>query len=199
MVWEARQLPPHLLTEMWDFTQDALLVGQYRHFRAINFGQWGHNGSRGGGEQVKASVSDSAAAVFTARKFSVYIIGPAPEEPTKPGRSCLYGCETALTPGERWECHQRAERTASKITSRFGRRLRLDLAAGFGPFARRIEAEHHKVALAAELRHQGYPGFGGQGRIFTPDFPGYHRPTSVIARQQIPEPARGGGRSVPRG
>jgi len=114
---------------------------------------------------VRTPVASTDAAIATAR-FSVYVVELEPEASANPGCGCVYVGETALTPEERWERHRAAGRTASKVVTRFGRRLRPDLTAGVGPFTSRAEAEQAEAALAADLRRQGYEVFGGQGRTF---------------------------------
>ena len=80
--------------------------------------------------------------------------------------ACVYVGETALSPQERWERHRQGGRTASRVVTRFGLRLRPDLAADIGPFNCRTQAEEAEAALAAQLRRQGFVVFGGQGRTF---------------------------------
>jgi hypothetical protein len=72
----------------------------------------------------------------------------------------LYVGQSALTPVARFEQHMAGHR-ASRVVRAHGVRLRPDLAASWGPYATRAEAEAAEANLADHLRARGFCVFGG--------------------------------------
>jgi hypothetical protein len=96
------------------------------------------------------------------RTYSVYII--------ELSRACvkeacalapLYVGQTAHTPEHRFEQHQAGGRLAAAKAHKFGRRLRLDLMKGIGPFTTRQQAEVAEKKVAEALERRGHRVFWG--------------------------------------
>jgi hypothetical protein len=98
------------------------------------------------------------------RLYSVYVVELDPAA-SSTGGPCVYVGETALTPDERFKRHLAGHR-ASRVVTRYGTRLRPDLADGIGPFPSKEDALQAERALAHALRARGFEVFGGQGEPF---------------------------------
>jgi hypothetical protein len=98
--------------------------------------------------------------------YHVYVMELEPEAPSE-SRPAVYVGETGQTPEQRFAKHKAGGLTASPVVYRRGLRLRPDLWAGVGPFAKREEAEAAELTVARRLRSAGYDVHGGQGRTFS--------------------------------
>jgi hypothetical protein len=100
------------------------------------------------------------------RVWTVYVVELEPAAKTNPGRGVLYVGETSRTPEERFAQHMKQERTAkggrlhSPVVSKYGRRLRMDLAPKELAFDKE-SAKRAEAAWAARLRSLGYVVKGG--------------------------------------
>lgn len=99
------------------------------------------------------------------RRFHVYVV-ELDRRSLGLSTPCVYVGETGLPPAERLTRHLAGGRTAARVVSRHGLRLRPDLCPGWGPYRSRDEATHAEAALARTLRGRGYRVFGGQGYTF---------------------------------
>ena len=100
------------------------------------------------------------------RVWTVYVVELEPIAKTNPGRGVLYVGETSRTPEERFAQHMKQERTAkggrlhSPVVSKYGRRLRMDLAPKELAFDKE-SAKRAEAAWAAHLRSLGFVVKGG--------------------------------------
>ncbi|MEN9802007.1 MAG: hypothetical protein RLZ37_1132 [Actinomycetota bacterium] len=95
------------------------------------------------------------------RVWTVYVVELEPAAKTNPGRGVLYVGETSRTPEERFAQHMKQERTAkggrlhSPVVSKYGRRLRMDLAPKELAFDKE-SAKRAEAAWGEHLRSLGY-------------------------------------------
>ena len=96
------------------------------------------------------------------RRYCIYVI--------ELSRDCIkeacalapvYVGQTAHSPEHRFEQHKAGGKLAAKKVYRFGKRLRLDLMNGIGPFSTREEAEAAEKAVAKALEARGHRVFWG--------------------------------------
>lgn len=96
------------------------------------------------------------------RTYSVYIIELSRACTRQPcALAPLYVGQTAHTPDYRFAQHKAGGRLAAGKPHRFGKRLRLDLMKGIGPFFTRKEAETAEKAVAEALERRGHVVFWG--------------------------------------
>ncbi len=86
--------------------------------------------------------------------YVVYLRNPSGD-----GRAGYYVGMTGLTPEERFENHKRGYKSAG-VVRRFGERLVPKLYAHLNPMSY-PDAVRMEVALAEQLRAEGYQVFGG--------------------------------------
>jgi hypothetical protein len=100
------------------------------------------------------------------RVWTVYVVELEPAANTSSGRGVLYVGETSRTPEERFAQHMNQERTTkggrlhSNVVTRYGKRLRMDLAPTEQLFDR-DSAKLAEAAWAEHLRTLGYVVEGG--------------------------------------
>ncbi len=96
------------------------------------------------------------------RTYRVYIIELSRACTREPcALAPLYVGQTAHTPEHRFAQHKAGGKLAAGKPHRFGRRLRLDLMSGIGPFGTRTEAEAAEKAVAEALERRGHRVFWG--------------------------------------
>lgn len=96
------------------------------------------------------------------RTYSVYIIELSRACTKEPcALAPLYVGQTAHTPEHRFAQHKAGGMLAAGKAHKFGRRLRLDLMKGIGPFTTRAEAEAAEKAVADALKRRGHRVFWG--------------------------------------
>ena len=96
------------------------------------------------------------------RTYCVYIIELSRACTREPcALAPLYVGQTAHTPEQRFAQHKAGGMLAAGKPYRFGKRLRLDLMNGIGPFATRTEAEAAEKAVAEALERRGHRVFWG--------------------------------------
>ena len=96
------------------------------------------------------------------RIYTVYVIELSRDCVKEPcAYAPVYVGQTAHTPEHRFAQHKAGGMLAAGKPHKFGKRLRLDLMNGIGPFATRTEAEAAEKAVAEALQRRGHRVFWG--------------------------------------